>query len=66
MLLFQCLALGTGNAVAKVLKIKSRHSHLRSFDTHHTIPKGLKRLQMNFPCQLQKLNFKAIAIETVK
>lgn len=65
-MLLQCLALGTGNAEAKVIiKIKLRHSHLRSFDTHHTIPKGLKRLQNNFPCQLQKLNFKATAIETV-
>jgi len=64
-MLFQCLALGTGNAVAKVIKIKSRHSHLRSFDTYHTIPKDLKRLQINFPCQLQKLNFIATAIETV-
>lgn len=64
-MLFQCFALGTGNAVAKVIKIKSRHSHLRLFDTHHTIPKGLKRLQIHFPYQLQKLNFKATAIETV-
>lgn len=26
-LVFQCLALGTGNAVAKKIKIKLRHSH---------------------------------------
>lgn len=66
-LLFQCLALGIGNAVAKVtIKIKSRHSHLRLLVTHHTIFKGLKRLQNNFPCQLWTLNFKATAIETVQ
>lgn len=27
LVLFQCLALGTGNAVAKIIKIKLRHSH---------------------------------------
>lgn len=38
---FQCLALGTGNAVAKVIiKTKIRHSHLRLFVTHHTTLKA--------------------------
>lgn len=51
-ILFQCLALRTGNVAKVITKIK-RHSHLRLFVTHHTIPKGLKRLQINFPCQCE-------------
>ena len=39
LVLFQCLALETGTVIDTVIiKIKSRHSHLRLFVTHHTIP----------------------------
>lgn len=45
-ILFQCLALRTGN-VAKVITNIKQHSHLRLVVTHHTIPKGLKRKTTN-------------------